>query len=329
MQRVMRAPTLAAVFVTALGSIGTVTAQTYPSRPVTIVVPAPPGGQVDTVARVVIDRMSVALGQPLIIDNVSGASTTIGTGKAARAAPDGYTLSMGNWTSHVGAPAIYPVQFDALNDFEPVALLAVAPTLIVAKKTLPPNNLRELVAWLKANPDAGTAATVGAGSPGHVSGIDFQNRTGTRLRFVPYRGGAPANQDLLAGHIDLRIAAEASQVLQHARSGSIKAFAVMDKVRWSALPDVPTTDEAGIPGLYISQWTGLWVPKGTSMQIVDKIAAAVAQTLADAGVRRRFNDIGFEMPVRDQQTPQALAAFHRAEIAKWWPIIKAANIKAE
>lgn len=329
MRRIRRARIVTTVLVAAFGSVGTVTAQTYPSRPITIIVPAPPGGQVDTVARLLIDRMAAALGQPLIIENISGASTVIGTGKAARASPDGYTLGMGNWTSHVGAPAMYPVQFDVLNDFEPVALLAIAPTLIVARNTLPPNDLRELVAWLKANPNTATAATVGAGSPGHISGIDFQARTGTRFQFVPYRGGALANQDLLAGHVDLRLAAEASQVLPHVLSGRIKAFAVMDKVRWSAAPDIPTTDEAGISGLYLSQWTGLWVPKGTPLPIVDKLVAAVTDTLADARVRQRYVDIGLEMPARDGHTPAALTALHRTEIAKWWPIIKRAGIKGD
>lgn len=319
----------AAACAVALASIGTGSAQVYPSRPVIVVVPFPPGGQVDTVARVFIERMRTTLGQPLIIENVSGASGTIGTTRVVRAAPDGYTLSMGNWTSHVGSPAIYPIQYDVLQDLQPVALLPLAPTLIVAKQALPPNDLKEFIAWLKANPDKATAATVGAGSPGHVSGIYFQNVTGTRFQFVPYRGGGPANQALVAGQVDLRIAAEASQMLPHLRSGTIKAYAVLAKTRWSAAPEIPTIDEAGVSGLYISVWTGLWAPKGTPKEIVARLNAAAVDSLSDPAVRQRAADIGFEIPPRDQQTPEALAAFHKAEIDKWGPIIKAANIKVE
>ena len=304
-------------------------AQTYPSRPITIIVPFPPGGQVDTMARIVLDRMRASLGQTIIVENVGGASGTIGTARVARAAPDGYTLNMGNWTSHVGAPAIYPVQFDILKDLEPVALMPSAPTLIVARTEMPAANLRELVAWLKANPDKATSATVGMGSPGHVSAIYFQNQTGTRLQLVPYRGGGPANQDLLAGQVDMRIGAEASQMLPHVRSGRIKAYAVMTKTRWSAAPEIPTIDEAGVPGVHISVWTGLWVPKGTPQSIVTRLNAAMMEVLGDETVRKRVTDIGSETPARDQQSPEALAAFHKAETEKWWPIIKAANIKPE
>jgi tripartite-type tricarboxylate transporter receptor subunit TctC len=319
----------AAAFAAVLAGIGPGAAQVYPSRPITVVVPFPPGGQVDTVARLFVDRLRTALGQPLVIENVSGASGSIGTGRVARAAPDGYTLGMGNWTSHVGSPAIYPIQYGILKDLEPVAPLPLAPTLIVAKQGFPPNDMKELIAWLRANPDKATAATVGAGSPGHVSGIYFQNATGTRFQFVPYRGGGPANQDLVAGQVDLRIAAEASTMLPHVRSGRVKAFAVLAKTRWSAAPDIPTIDEAGVVGLYISVWTGLWAPKDTPRDIVAKVNSAVVEALADAAMRRRIADVGFEIPGSDQQTPESLAAFHKAETDKWWPIIKAANIKVE
>lgn len=319
----------AAACATILASVGVASTQVYPSRPITVVVPFPPGGQVDTVARVFIERMRTTLGQPLIIENVSGASGTIGTARVVRAAPDGYTLSMGNWTSHVGSPAIYPIQYDVLQDLQPVVLLPLAPTLIVAKQAFPPNDLKEFIAWLKANPDKATAATVGAGSPGHVSGIYFQSVTDTRFQFVPYRGGGPANQALVAGQVDLRIAAEASQMLPHVRSGTIKAYAVLAKTRWSAAPEIPTIDEAGVSGLYISVWTGLWAPKGTPKEIVSRLNAAAVDSLSDPAVRQRAADIGFEIPPRDQQTPEALAAFHKAEIDKWGSIIKAANIKVE
>lgn len=315
---------LAAIF-----GLTTSAAAQYPSRPITLVIPFPPGGQVDTLARILLDRMRTSLGQPIIIENVGGASGGIGTARVTRAAPDGYTLNMGNWTSHVGGPAIYPVQFDILKDLEPVAMLPSAPTIIVARSTMPANNLKELIAWLKANPDKATAATVGAGSPGHVSGLFFQNETGTRMQFVPYRGGGPANQDLLAGQVDMRIGAEASQMLPHVRGGKVKAYAVMAKTRWAAAPDIPTVDEAGVPGVHISVWTGLWAPKGTPQAIVARLNAAMMEVLADETVRNRVAEISSETPPRDQQSPEALANFHKAETEKWWPIIKAANIKVE
>jgi len=320
--------TLAAAAI-AFASIGTVAAQTYPSRPITVVVPFPPGGQVDTVARLLLDRVRAVLGQPLIVENVGGASGTIGTGRAVRAAHDGYTLNMGNWTSHVGGPAMYPSNYDILADLEPVSMLLVAPTVIVGRQGLEPTTLKELVDWLKANPDKASAATVGAGSPGHVSGIHFQNVTGTRFQFVPYRGGGPANQDLVGGQVDLRIGAEASQMLPHIRSGRIRAYAVLSKERWSAAPDVPTADEAGVPGINISMWTGLWAPRGTPKDIVAKINAAVVQVLADPAARERIVETGYDIPSPGQLTPQALAAHHKDETEKWWPIIKAANVKAE
>jgi tripartite-type tricarboxylate transporter receptor subunit TctC len=304
-------------------------AQDFPSRPITIIVPFPPGGQVDTLARILLDKMRASLGQPIIIENVGGASGSIGTARVARAVPDGYTLSMGNWTSHVGGPAIFPVPFDILRDLEPVSLLPNAPTVIVARSNMPANNLKELVDWMKANPNKATAATVGAGSPGHVSGIFFQSQTGTSVQFVPYRGGGPANQDLLAGQVDMRIGAEASQMLPHIRGGRVKAYAVMAKTRWSAAPDLPTVDEAGVPGVHISMWTGMWAPKGTPRAVVEKLNTAMAEVLADETVRKRVAEIGSEMPPSDQKSPQALAAHHKAEADRWWPIIKGANIKAE
>jgi tripartite-type tricarboxylate transporter receptor subunit TctC len=325
-----RAPVLfAAACAAAIGLTANAAAQTYPSRPVTIVVPFPPGGQVDTLARILLDRIRAALNQTVIIENVGGASGGIGVTRVTRAAPDGYTLSMGNWTSHVGGPAIYPVQFDILRDLEPVAMLPAAPTIIVARQNMPANDLKELIAWLKANPDKATAATVGAGSPGHVSGLYFQSQTGTRMQFVPYRGGGPANQDLLAGQVDLRIGAEASQMLPHVRGGRVKAYAVMAPKRGPVAPDIPTIDEAGVPGVHISVWTGLWAPKGTPKEIVSRLNAAMAEVLADETVRKRIAEIGSEIPARDQQSPEALATFHKTETERWWPIIKAANIKAE
>ena len=274
------------------------------------------------------ERMRVTLGQPIVIENVTGAGSTIGVAHATQAAPDGYTLSLGNWTSFVGSGALYRTSYDLLKDFEPVSLLTFAPMLIVGKNALPVNDAKELIAWLKANPDTASAATVGAGSAAHVCGLYFQDRTNTRFQFVPYRGGAPAMQDLVGGQIDL-MCAEASQTLTYLRSGKMKAFAVMAKTRWPALPNVPTTDEIGAPGMYISFWHGLWVQKGTPKQVIAKLNNAVVETLADQTVRQRLTDLGQIIATADQQTPSALAAYHRAEIEKWWPIIKAANIKVE
>ena len=303
-------------------------AQDYPSHPITMVVPFPAGGPTDTLGRILSERMRVTLGQPIVIENVTGAGSTIGVAHAAQAAPDGYTLSLGNWTSFVGSGALYRTSYDLLKDFEPVSLLTFAPMLIVGKNALPVNDAKALIAWLKANPDTASAATVGAGSAAHVCGLYFQDRTNTRFQFVPYRGGAPAMQDLVGGQIDL-MCAEASQTLTYLRSGKMKAFAVMAKTRWPALPDVPTTDEIGAPGMYISFWHGLWVQKGTPKHVIAKLNNAVVETLADQTVRQRLTDLGQIIATADQQTPSALAAYHRAEIEKWWPIIKAANIKVE
>jgi tripartite-type tricarboxylate transporter receptor subunit TctC len=303
-------------------------AEIYPSRPVTIIVPVPPGGVADPIARILADHLTLTLGQPMVVENVSGAGGSIGVGRAARAAPDGYTLSIGNWLSHVGASAVYPVQYDVLKDFEAVSLLTNSPIVITARKDFPASDLKELIAWLKANPDKASAATVGAGSASHVSGVYFQRATGTRFQFVPYRGGGPAVQDEVAGHVDLMFN-EATGALPYVLNHQIKTYAVLAKTRWFAAPEIPTSEELGVPGINISFWHGLWVPKGTPKEIVAKLNAAVVDALADPTVRKRLTDIGQEIFPRDKQTPEALYAFHRDEIDKWWPIIKAANIRAE
>jgi tripartite-type tricarboxylate transporter receptor subunit TctC len=323
----------AVAFAAALGCanlacpIGT-QAQDYPSRPITMIVPFAAGGPTDTLGRILGERMRQSLGQVIVVENVTGAGSTIGVGRAAQASPDGHTLALGNWTSFVGSGALYRTTYDLLADFEPVSLLTFAPMLIVGKSTLPVNDAKELIAWLKQSPDKATAASVGAGSAAHVCGLYFQDQTKTRFQFVPYRGGAPAMQDLVGGQIDL-MCAEGSQMLTYVRGGKMKAFAVMAKTRWPALPDVPTTDEIGAPGMYISFWHGLWVPKGTPKEVVARLNDAVVDTLADPTVRQRLTDLGQVIATREQQTPKALAAYHKAEIDKWWPIIKAANIKVE
>jgi tripartite-type tricarboxylate transporter receptor subunit TctC len=320
----------AAMLTSASANAGALTAttQVYPSRPITMIVPFAAGGATHTLGHIIGERMRASLGQTIIVENVSGAGSTLGVGRAARAAPDGHTLSIGNWTSHVGSGALYPVQYDLLKDFEPVSLLTFAPMMIVGKNALPARDAKELIVWLKANPDKASAASVGPGSAMHVCGLYFQGMTGTRFQFVPYRGAAPAVQDLTSGQIDL-MCAEASQALPHVRSAKMKAFAVMSQARLPALPEIPTTDEIDAPGMYISFWHGLWAPKGTPKDVVAKLNAAVVDTLADTTVRKRLTDLGQVIATRDQQTPAALGAYHKAEINKWWPIIRAANINAE
>jgi len=304
-------------------------AQAYPASPITMVVPFPAGGPTDTVARIFGEHLRQTLAQSVIIENVAGAGATIGVARVIRAAPDGYTLSAGNSTSHVGGPAIYPFQYDILTDLEPVALLSISPTMLIARRDFPANTVQELIAWLRANPDKATAGTSGAGSSGQLASILFQSLTGTKFQIVPYRGAAPAMQDLVGGQIDLRFASEGSQSLPFLRDRQIKALAMLAPTRWPPTPDIPTIDEAGLPGIHLSLWNGIWAPKATPRDIIGKLNAAVRTALADAAIKQRIIDLGQILPTPEQQTPEALAAYHKAEIEKWWPIIKAANIKAE
>jgi tripartite-type tricarboxylate transporter receptor subunit TctC len=303
-------------------------AQTYPARPVTLVVPFPAGGPTDTIARIMAEGMRPSLGQSVIIENVAGASGSIGTGRVARAPGDGYTISLGLWTTHVVNGAVFPLTYDVLNDFEPVCLMMNTPLLIVARKSMPAKDLKEFIAWLKANPDKATAGTGGPGGASHVAGVYLQKETGTRFQHVAYRGVGPAMQDLVAGQIDMIIDL-AGNSLPQVRSGTIKAFAVTDSKRLPAAPEIPTVDEAGIPGLHVSTWHAFFAPRGTSRNVVGKLNNAIVDALADPAVRRKLNDLGQEIYPREQQTPEALAAFHKAEIDKWWPMLKAAGIKAE
>jgi tripartite-type tricarboxylate transporter receptor subunit TctC len=304
-------------------------AQPFPAHPITLIVPFGAGGPVDTLARTLSEAMRASLGQPVVIENVTGASGTIGVIRAARAAPDGYTVSIGNWPSHVVNGAIYTLPFDLLKDFEPVARLPSNPYVVVARKDLPASDLKELIAWLKANPDKATQGTAGPGSGQHVSGVYFQNVTGTRFQFVPYRAGSSEiMRDLVAGHIDLTFD-QAITALPHVRGGRVKAYAVTSNSRLTAAPDIPTVDEAGAPGVYISTWYGMWVPKGTPPEAIRKLTTAAMDALADPTVRERLAGLGQEIPPREQQSAEALAAHHKSEIEKWWPLIKAANIKAE
>ena len=312
-----------------LAAITSAAAQPYPSHPVTMVVPFGAGGPTDALARILAQRMSAPLGQTVLVENVTGASGTIGITRVARAAPDGYTIVLGNWPSFVVASAIYPhLPYDVQKDFEPISLLTSNSYVIVAKLAVPANDLQGFIAWLKAHPDMAYEGTAGPGSPQHVSGVFFQNATGTRFQFVPYRGAAPAIQDLLAGHIDM-IIDDPTNCLPHVRAGKIKAFAVTAPRRLAAAPDIPTVDEAGLPNFYFSRWHALWAPKGTPHDVIAKLDAAVVAALDDPAVRSRLAELGQDVFPREQRTPAALAAWHKAEIEKWWPVIRAAGIKSE
>jgi tripartite-type tricarboxylate transporter receptor subunit TctC len=318
---------LVAVMLAAGLLVGNASAQDYPTRPITIVVPFPAGGPTDTVGRVLGEHMKNTLGQTVVVENVAGAGGTIGMARVARAAPDGYTLIVGQWTTHVGGGAIYPLQFHVRDDFAPVSLLTSSSLWLVGKTDQPAKTLQELIAWLKANPGKGTVATIGVGSAAHMCSVYFHTNTGTSVTYVPYRGGAPAMQDLMSGQVDLACL-EASQTLGQYRAGKVKVFAVMAKKRFPAAPEVPTVDEAGTPGLHMPFWHGLWAPKDTPKEIVAKLNDAVVKAFADPAVQKRFADLGMDIPPRDQLTPEAQHAHHKAELDKWWPIIKAANIKA-
>ena len=311
-----------------LASICAAHAQSYPSRPITLVVPFSAGGPTDTVARILGERMGRTLGQTIVVENTTGAAGSIAVGRVARATPDGYTVSIGHWSTHVINGAIYQLSYDLVKDLDPVALLPANPQLIVAKKDVPAKDLKELVEWVRANQEKISAGTAGAGSASHVGGVYFQNFTKTKFTFVPYRGSGPAMLDLVSGTIDL-MCDQSTNSLPQVRSNSVKAFAVTAPKRLASAPDIPTVDEAGLPGFYISVWHGLWVPHGTPKEIVAKLAAAAQEALADPNVQKRLAELGQEIPPREMQTPEALATFQKAEIEKWWPIVKAAGIKAE
>jgi tripartite-type tricarboxylate transporter receptor subunit TctC len=318
---------IAACMIAAMAA--TASAQPYPSRPITMIVPFGAGGPTDALARIITQRMSVSLGQSILIENVTGAAGTIAVGRVARAAPDGYTLVIGNWASHVVNSAIYKTPFDYVNDFEPVARLSGNPYILVGKNALPAKTLPELIAWLKANPDKATEGTGGAGSGQHVGGVYFQKVTGTSFQFVPYRAGSSdVMRDVVAGHIDLTID-QAISSLPYIRQGQVRAFAVADSKRLASAPDIPTVDEAGAPGVYVIAWFGMWMPKGTPKEIIAKFSGAALEAMADPDVRKRLADLGQDIPAPELLTSEALGTFYKAEIAKWWPIIKEAGIKVE
>jgi tripartite-type tricarboxylate transporter receptor subunit TctC len=303
-------------------------AQGYPARPVSLVVPFSAGGPTDTIARIMAERMTRVLGQTVVVDNTTGAGGTIGVGRVVRAAPDGYTLGIGHIGTHVVNGAIYPLTYDLLKDLEPIGMFVTNPQIFISKLAVPAKDLKELIAWVKANQDKVSIATGGAGTPAHVSAAHFQNITGTRIQIIHYRGAAPAMQDILAGQIDLEFD-QAANSLPQVRAGKIRPYAVTSKTRLAAAPDIPTVDEAGLPGFYMSVWHGIWAPKGTPPAIIAKLNGAIMEAAADPAARQKLADLGQEILPREQQTPEALRAHHKAEIEKWWPVIKAAGIKVE
>jgi len=301
-------------------------AQAYPSRTVTLISPFPPGGSTDAVARVMAERMRHSLGQTVVVENVGGAGGSIGVGRVARATPDGYTINIGQWDNHVANGVVYNLNYDLQKDFEPIGLLSMNPQLLVARKTIPANDLRELVAWMKANPGKATFAVQQAS--GQMAGTLLMQLTDTKVLFVPYKGGGPAMQDLIAGHIDLLVI-QAAAAMSQVRAGTIKAFAILTPTRSPVVPGIPSADEAGVPGLYVPGWFGLYAPRGTPREAVARLNAAMVDALADPGLQKKFADFGIDVAPAELQKPEGFAAFHRAEVEKWWPMIRAAGIKAE
>ncbi len=300
-------------------------AENYPSRQITLIVPFPPGGSTDIAARIMAEHMRGALGQPVIVENVGGAGGSIGVRRVARGTPDGYTIDIGQWDTHVGS-IIFNLDYDLQKDFAPIGLITINPQLIVARKNLPADDLKGLVAWMKANP--GKINFVNQNAAGNVSGVLFENLTGQKVQFIPYRGAGPAMTDLMSGQVDL-VVVQGAIALAQIRGGKIKALANLSPQRSAAMPDIPTSDESGVPGLYMAGWFGFWAPKGTPTDVVAKLNAAMTEALADPTVVARFTELGLDVAPKAQQTPAGLAAFQQAEIDKWWPIIKSAGIGAQ
>ena len=311
-----------------LGISGPAAADDYPSRPITMIVPFPAGGATDPLARFLGEKMRAILGQPIVIENVGGAAGTLGVTRAVRSPADGYTLSIGTSTTHMLTGGLYKLPFDLLKDLDPIILIGSEPLLIVGKKSFPADDLKGLIAWLKANPGKASVGIAGVGATGQLAGISFQKATGTRFEFVPYRGNGPAMQDLLAEQIDFMME-PASNFKALLGTGNVKPFAITGKTRLPSSPNIPTADEAGVPGFFASLWYGLWAPKGTPKDITAKLNATMTQVLFDPKVRDKFAELGIAISPHDQQTPEALRAYQKAEAERWWPIIKAANIKVE
>ena len=303
-------------------------AQGYPSRPLTVIVPFAAGGPTDTIARILSERIGKTLNQPVVVENVAGAGGIIANNKVMKAPPDGYMVAIGHIGTHVLAPAVQELAVDYVNDFDPVALVASNPQIMVSRNGVAAKDLKELIAWVKANPGKVSYGTGGPGTPSHITAVYFGNQLGSPLNIIHYKGAAPAMQDVMAGHVDLTFD-QAATGLTQSRAGRVRAYAVTAKSRLASAPDIPTVDEAGLPGFYMSIWHAFWVPKGTPRDVVAKLNGALREALADPAVRKRLEDLGQEIPPPEQQTPEALRAHHRAETDKWWPVIKAAGIKAQ
>jgi tripartite-type tricarboxylate transporter receptor subunit TctC len=317
-----------AVLCALLAGVGLARAETYPSRPITVIVPFAAGGPSDAMMRILGEHMKQTLGQPILVENVTGAGGSLGVGRAVRSSPDGYTVSFGHLGTHVANGAVYRLGYDLVDDLAPVVLLPSNPMIIVSRTAVPAKSLAELLAWLKSLPAPATAGTAGSGSGSHIAGLYFEQVSGIKLQYVPYRGTGPAMNDLVAGQIDL-IVDQTSNSINQVRAGTIRAYAVTDDKRLDSAPDIPTTDEAGLPGFHMTLWSGLWVPKGAPKEIVARLNAAAVSALNDPDIQRQLKSLGLQMPQRDQQAPERLGEWQRAEIAKWWPMIKAANVRVE
>jgi tripartite-type tricarboxylate transporter receptor subunit TctC len=307
---------------------GSALAENFPSRPITIIVPFSAGGPSDVMARILAERMKTTLRETILVENVTGAGGSIGVGRAQQSPPDGYTISFGHLGTHVANGAIYKLGYDLVADLEPLVLLPSNPMIVVSKNAVPAKSLKDLIEWLKARPTPATAGTAGAGSGSHIAGLYFESVAGIKLQYVPYRGTGPAMNDLVAGQIDL-IVDQLSNSINQVRAGNIRGYAVTDTTRAASASDIPTTDEAGLPGFHMTLWSGMWLPKGTPKEIVTKLNASVVDALDDPAVRKQLENLGLRMPPKDQLSPAALGAWQKAEIAKWWPMIKAANVKVE
>jgi tripartite-type tricarboxylate transporter receptor subunit TctC len=327
LEGLMRRAILAALMAL-LMSDGNALAEKFPSHPITVIVPFSAGGPSDAMMRILAERMKLTLGETILIENVTGAGGSLGVGRTVRSPPDGYTIGFGHLGTNVANGAIYKLGYDLVADLEPVVLLPSNPMIIVSKNAVPAKSLKELLAWLKSRPTPPTAGTAGAGSGSHIGGLYFENVSGIKLQYVPYRGTAPALNDLVAGQIDI-IVDQTSNSINQVRGGNIRAYAITDEKRIDSAPDVPTTDEAGLPGFHMTLWSGLWVPKGTPKDIVAKLNAAVVDALNDPAVRKQLENLGLQMPPADRLSPEALGAWQKAEIAKWWPMIRAADVKVE